>query len=84
MEDEIRKTIEELDLKIPADKLEGLVQALIESKKNPLKDGDSRTFMDGDIEKTIYFHTLRGQLSQETDWRERAKIAAKMVSLNLD
>ena len=83
-EEKIRRTIEELDLKIPSDKLEELVQALVDRKKNPLEDGDSKTFMDGDVEKTIYFHTLRDQLEKETDWKKRASIAAKMVSLNLD
>lgn len=83
-ETEIRKTIEELGLEIPSDKLEDFIQALTENKKNPLKDGDSRTFTDENgEEKVIYFHTLKEKMEHETDWRERARIAAQIISLGL-
>ena len=78
MEDEIRKLIEEIDPegKIAQSKIEELVIAIQEMKKNPPKDGDSI----GDAQISV----LEEELKNETDWRKRSSLAAKIISYNLE
>ena len=77
-EDEIRRIVEEIDPegKIPADKIEDFVAAIKEMNEHPLKDGDKV----GDLT----FSTLQEQMNNEPDWRKRASIAARLISLGLE
>lgn len=86
-EDKIRQLLEDIDPegKIPSANIEAFVQAVKELESNPLKDGDTRTFIDENgKEQTIVFSHLKEQINQETDWRKKASIAAKIISLKLD
>jgi len=69
----IRQIIEEIDPdnKIPTAMVEELVVQLQNAKKEEVMDTED-------------FYILREQLEKETDWRKRASLAAKLVSLNLD
>ena len=68
-----RQIIEEIDPdnKIPTAMVEELVVQLQNAKKEEVMDTED-------------FYILREQLEKETDWRKRASLAAKLVSLNLD
>ena len=86
-EDKIRQLIEEIDPegKILSDRVNDFISAIKEQEKNPLKDGDTRIIIDENgKEQTIIFATLKEQLEKETDWRKKASIAAKIISLRLD
>lgn len=86
-EQEIRELLEQIDPegKLPPDNVEAFIQELQEREKHPLKDGDSRTIIDIDgNERVVYFHTIRDQMEKEIDWREKAKLAARLISLSLD
>lgn len=86
-EDKIRQLFEEIDPdgKIPSEKIDELIGAMKEQELHQLKDGDRRTYIDENgEEKTIVFHTLKEQLENETDWRKKASIAAKIISLGLE
>ena len=78
-EDEIRKIIEQ---QIPSDSgvsqnnIEDIVQALRELKVKKDDDGTAN-------DKDILEERLKQQLVQETDWRKKASIAAKIISSNL-
>ncbi len=78
IEKDIRQLFEEMDPegKIPQGKMEELISAMQEMERNLLKDGDKV----GDLT----FHTLQEKLANETDWRKKASIAAKIISMNLD
>lgn len=77
-EQTIRQFLEELDPenKIPNDRKEDFVQEVLNREKHPFKDGDKI----GDLT----FNTLKEQLANETDWRKKTSIAAKIISLNLE
>lgn len=77
-EDKIRQLFEEIDPegKIPSEKIDELIGAIKEQELHPLKDGDKI----GDV----VFHTLKEQMETETDWRKKASIAAKIISLGLE
>lgn len=86
-EDKIRQFIEELDPegKLPTANVESFIQAVKELEANPLKDGDTRTYIDENgNEQTIVFSHLKEQMEKETDWRKKASIAAKIISLKLE
>lgn len=76
---EEQKIIEILEgLKIPSEKIDEVVAAFKERELNPLKDGDKV----GDA--IISIGGLKEQLEQETDWRKRASLSAKIISLGLE
>ena len=77
-EDKIRQFIEEIDPegKLPPGRVEDFIQAVKEQEVNPIEPG---TTIDG-----MTFDHLKQQLETETDWRKRAAIAAKMISLGLE
>lgn len=81
MEDEkIRQLFEEIDPegKIPSEKIDELISVMQEQEKNPLKDGDKI----GDY--TISIGSLKEKMENETDWKKKAVLAAKIISFNLD
>ena len=80
-EDEVRRILEDIDPegKIPKEKMEEVIQAIIEQEEHPLKDGDKI----GDMT----FHTLenlKSQMGAAPDWKTKACLAAKIISLGLD
>ncbi len=81
-EQEIRRVLEQLDpeRKISSEKIEEVVIAIKELEDSPPRDGEVRNGM--------HFSVLEGELKQqieiETDWRKKAALAAKLVSLNLE
>jgi hypothetical protein len=79
-EEKIRQLFEEIDPegKIPQSKIDELVASMNDSSK--LRDGDTKG---GAIFHTIE-QGLRSQLEEENDWRRKASIAAKIISLNLE
>jgi len=81
-EDKIRELIEEIDPKgeISDDRIASFVDAVKELEKNPPKDGEVR---DG-MHFSVLESELKQKLLEEKDWRVRASIAAKIISLNLE
>lgn len=79
-EDKIRQFIDEIDPdgKLPRDNVENFIQGVLDIQKNPPKDGDKI----GDL--TVSIGGLRAQMEFETDWRKKASLAAKIISLGLD
>ncbi len=77
-EDEIRRIVEEIDPegKISADRIEDFVAAIKEMQANPPKDGDKI----GDMTVSV----LQEQINNEPDWRKKASLAAKIISLGLE
>lgn len=73
-ESEIRQIIEEVDPggKISQSTLEELVVSLSKNNKNTVSPVI-------DLEKNI-----KDQMELETDWRKKASLAAKIISLNLE
>jgi len=83
-EDDIRKIIEEIDPegKIPQSKIEELVVRFKELETNPPEDGDR---LPGNPEIRLgVLDGLKAQLANETDWRKRSALAAKIISLGLE
>lgn len=77
MED--NKIIELLEgLDIPQEKIDEIMVGVRSLEENPPKNGDKV----GDAEISI--GNLKEQLETETDWRKRASIAAKIISLGLE
>lgn len=77
-EDKIRQVFEQLDPegKISHAKVEELINAVRElelnNEENPVRAAGTSEA------------DLKAQLDVETDWRKRARIAAKIISLNLE
>jgi hypothetical protein len=78
IEQEIRQLFEEIDPdgKISQSQMDEFIAAVKDLENNPLKDGDKH----GDYTVSV----LKDQLEVETDWRKKASIAAKIISLNLE
>lgn len=77
-EQEIKKMVDMLeDMNVPGEKIDELVSGLpkmIEGEKT-----------NRDLEKIgIHIATLKDSLSNEKDWRKRASIAARIISLGFD
>ena len=79
-ETEIRQLIEQIDPqgKIEQSKIEELIVAIKDMEENPPKDGDKI----GDA--VISIGSLKERMEAEPDWRKKAAIAAKIISLGLD
>ena len=79
-ETEIRQLIEQIDPqgKIEKSKIEELIVAIKDMEENPPKDGDKI----GDA--VISIGSLKERMEAEPDWRKKAAIAAKIISLGLD
>jgi hypothetical protein len=77
-EKSIREFLEELDPdnKIPEDRKEDFIQEVIYREAHPIPDG---TVIDG-----ITYSTLEEQMANETDWRKKASIAARIISKRLE
>lgn len=73
-EEKTREILEGLE--IPEDKINELLAVMKDQEEHPLKDGDKV----GDYT----FHTLKEQMDNETDWRKKASLAAKIISINLE
>jgi|2_EtaG_2_1085320.scaffolds.fasta_scaffold00049_47 hypothetical protein len=73
-EDQIRQVIDQIDpeSKIPSSVVEDLVISLGKEEKLEAE----KLYV---IEKE-----LKNELTEETDWRKKAVLAAKIISLNLD
>ena len=78
IEQDVRQLFEEIDPdgKIPQSKVDEFIAAVKEIEKNPPKNGDRH----GDYTVNV----LKDQLGVETDWRKKAAIAAKIISLELE
>lgn len=76
-EQEIIQIIEEID---PDGKIsQSVSEELVASLKDVNKS--SRTV---DLSSDMVIAKLKEQMGDETDWRKRASIAAKLISLNLE
>jgi len=77
-ESEIRQIIEQVDPhgKIPQSTVEELIAEIKAREINP-KDGDT-------LPRGTTLNVLQEQLAAETDWRKRASIAARIISINLE
>ncbi len=78
-EQEIKKMVDMLeDMNIPGEKIDEFVSSLpktIEEEEKTKRD----------LEKIgIHIATLKDSLSNEKDWRKRASIAARIISLGFD
>lgn len=82
IEQDIRRLMEEIDPKgeIDQSKVEELIAAVKELEANPPKDGDRV----GDYTVSVLESDLKEKLAVETDWRKKASIAAKLISLGLE
>lgn len=82
IENEIRALFEQMDPdnKISEDQINSFVSAVRDMKQNPPKDGDKI----GDATVSI-LEELKTKLNEvpEKDWRQRASIAARIISLGL-
>jgi hypothetical protein len=81
-EQEIRRVLEQLDpeRKISSEKIEEVVMAIKELENNPPVDGEIR---DG-MHFSVLEDQLKQQIQEEPDWRRRASLAAKLISLNME
>lgn len=75
-EDKIREVIEQADPggKIPPAMIEELVNSIKSSKALDPAPGKAGMIYD----------SLKDQLSRETDWRRKASLAARIISLGLE
>jgi hypothetical protein len=74
---EENKIIELLEgLNIRQEKIDEIMVGVRNIEENPPKQGDKI----GDAELQI----LKEQISNETDWKKRASLAAKLISLGLE
>jgi hypothetical protein len=80
-EQEIRQLMEQLDPegKLTQDKIEDFIEAVKVMENNPPKDGEVR----GELNFGVLEEELKQQMEDETDWRKKAALAAKIISLNL-
>lgn len=78
-EDEIFKLFEQIDPenKIGDEKRQNFITAFIEMENNPPNDGDERDGLKYNILE------LKKEIDNEEDWRKKASIAAKIISLGL-
>ena len=75
-EEEIRQTIEQVDPdgKIPEDTVNQLIGFIMDKIEPEFRNA----VPEGSVEES-----LRKQISEETDWRKKAEIAARLISHNL-
>jgi hypothetical protein len=78
-EDEIFKLFEQIDPenKIGDEKRQNFITAFIEMENNTLNDSNEKDGLKYDILE------LKKEIDNEEDWRKRASIAAKIISLGL-
>lgn len=76
--DEIKLTqmLESFDL--DSAKIEEIVLAFKDIEKNP------QPYIDEANKKGLYFDTIRKQMAVEDDWRKKAALAAKLISIDLE
>ena len=79
----LRQHLEEIDPdgEISQAKIEELVSSFKDIQKKEPIDSDKGYLAN---EKSLTYNLLRDRLEKETDWREKAKIAAQMVINNLE
>jgi hypothetical protein len=77
-ESKIRELFEEIDPegRIPEGKIDELISVMKDQEEHPLKDGDKV----GDAT----FNTIHEEIKNEPDWRKRASLAAKIISMGLE
>lgn len=77
IDDEIRRMVEQIDPdnKISQDKMEELIIA-IKDIENSKRQGSDKVLK--------IQNNLKEQMEAETDWRKKASIAAKIISLELE
>jgi len=86
-EEKIREIMDQVDPehKIPEETLQELIFAIRQMKEHPLKSGDEINFIDEEGKKRkAIFQTLQEKMGEETDWRKKASIAAKIISLDME
>lgn len=76
--DEIKLTqlLESFDL--DSAKIEEIVLAFKDIEKNP------EPYIKEANKKGLFFDTLKEQMANEPDWRKKAGLAAKLISLDLE
>lgn len=72
-EEQIRESLEGLD--IPSGKIDELIVVMKDLEEHPLRDGDKV----GDDTVGIL-----EAIQNESDWRKRASMAAKLISIGLE
>lgn len=84
-EEKIRQIMDQIDPegKISEERISELIQSLKDLEDNPPKDGDPVPGHPG-MTYGVLEGNLKGQMSRETDWRKKASIAARIISLNLE
>ena len=77
--DELRQIFEEIDPggKIPQATLEELISAL--ERVNSREEEGGRT-----LSPEMVVEKLKEEMNKATDWRTKARLAAKMISLQLE
>jgi hypothetical protein len=82
-EEEIRRIMEEINPNIPEETIQELIEGVKRIKT--MKDGDEIIIKDKEgNDKTIIFHTLQQQIEAETDWKKKASLTAKFLSLGME
>lgn len=83
-EQTIREIIEQCDPegKVSQATVEEIVARVKEFEINPPKDGDSVPGSPGFVYGVLE-EELKKQIMQEPDWRKKAALAAKIISINL-
>ena len=82
-EEEIRRIMEEINPNIPEETIQELIEGVKRIKT--MKDGDEIIIKDKEgNDKTIFFHTLQQQIEAETDWKKKASLTAKLLSLGME
>lgn len=81
-EQQIRQLLEQIDPegKLSQEKIENFISSVQEMEENPVKDQETRN----GVHFSVLESELKQQLEQEEDWRKKAAIAAKIISLNLE
>lgn len=83
-EDQLRRVLEQINIggEIPNNKMEEIVSMIKEEEKKTMteiaiEERNENYKIKAEAE-------LRQKLSEETDWKERLKIVAKIISMGLD
>ena len=77
MQDNLRLRIEDAGLDLTEEQIEAITEAM-ETKDKASTNDQNR----GDIAQREF--VLKNELANESDWRKKAALAARIISLNLE
>lgn len=75
-EGDLRKMLEEMD--VPQNKIDEVISNLPKTEE---EDEQRKKWL---REQGLYVQHLQDQMRDETDWRKKAAIAAKLISMSLE